>query len=178
VNEVCASSGTLSLLEKCARKHPFVREGVRSLSDLIQSGARVAERENNMIFFQAVPAQSELPPLPPGAFIMVRKVFQPPSSGFQFEFGSALTVPAPTISSTSPAAELNSSADLRSKLTGEIQTIFSPASLGNNLHAGGQSSLQGGSVSASASASASTGTKSDYEIALDLQRRIDAGEDL
>eukprot|EP00596_Hydrurales_sp_CCMP1899_P009129 CAMPEP_0119051370 /NCGR_PEP_ID=MMETSP1177-20130426/73007_1 /TAXON_ID=2985 /ORGANISM="Ochromonas sp, Strain CCMP1899" /LENGTH=169 /DNA_ID=CAMNT_0007030555 /DNA_START=1129 /DNA_END=1638 /DNA_ORIENTATION=- len=65
-----------SIMQDLSARSPFIRDGVQYLlNNIIQNNA-VAEKDNRLIFFQPVPAFNECPPLPFGALVMIRKLFQ------------------------------------------------------------------------------------------------------
>jgi hypothetical protein len=57
---------------KLCSKSPFIRHGIQYLANKINDSKAGAERDNSLIFFEAIPQYNELPALPPGALVMVR----------------------------------------------------------------------------------------------------------
>jgi hypothetical protein len=64
-----------SILQNLSAKNPLLREGVQYLLNNIMQSNAVAEKDNRLIFFQAIPGNNECPPLPFGALVMIRKLY-------------------------------------------------------------------------------------------------------
>lgn len=69
----------LAKLDRMSTTSPFLREGVQHLLNSIRTSTASASRDNDMIFFQPVPIQRDLPSLPTGILVMARKMFNPPA---------------------------------------------------------------------------------------------------
>ena len=70
--------GRPALIEKFRTIFPHLREGIDYLRNQLLTNKSGLDRDNQLIYFQTVPSHDELPVLPQGAFIMNRKVFEPP----------------------------------------------------------------------------------------------------
>jgi hypothetical protein len=172
----------VSLFSKYAPLTPALRGGVNHLSGLLTTKSAAAERDNNLIFFQAVPAAGELPPLPDGAYLMVCKKYLPPpdSDAKVYAFGGDNALPAPA---KGPATGPNTALPTKASEKTGLEALWSTLGFG----APTASAATGMSAPMPTPPTAPTSmpqpsappapAKTDYEIALELQRKLDNGED-
>lgn len=71
------SKDNLAKLDRMSVHSPFIREGIQHLVNCIRTSMASASRDNDMIFFQPVPIQRDLPSLPIGILVMARKMYNP-----------------------------------------------------------------------------------------------------
>lgn len=130
--------------------NPSIRAGVRFLESAIETSTALAKRDNDMIFFQPVPGHRDLPSLPEGVLVMVRKMYGPPPGNgvilFTFDatraripVGTRWVPPAVVVSSAPPASAMPS-------------------------------------VIANGASSKTEVIDADHKFAIELQRKLDTGE--
>ena len=135
--------------DRLCAEYPFVKAGVRYLESAIETSTALAKRDNDMIFFQPVPGHRDLPSLPEGVLVMVRKMYNPPAVDgvilFTFDatraripVGTRWVPPAIVASSAPPAPVIPSFV----------------ASSGSKMEV----------------------IDADHKYAMELQRKLDAGE--
>lgn len=143
-------------------RFPFLQEGIDHINSMVKESSTIAERDNNLVFFQAVPPYGDLPPLPLGALIMVRKLYEPSNSQHvvMFEFNSdRLLVPF-------------------GKLAIKPADVVQPTNIWsesiNNSNGGGDGT--GGGGDGGGVLSKSEQEKADHDYAVEMQRKVNAGE--
>jgi hypothetical protein len=79
VNDITTGKENLAKLDRMSTTSPFLRDGIQHLLNSIRTSMASASRDNDMIFFQPVPIQRDLPSLPTGILVMARKMYNPPA---------------------------------------------------------------------------------------------------
>lgn len=91
--------GNSKAFEAICSQSPTIKDGVLYLLHIIETSKATATRENEMIYFQPVPAGRDLPPLPTGILVMPKKMYSPVfnESIIMLRFdGSRYTIPVGT----------------------------------------------------------------------------------
>ena len=180
----------VSLFSKYAPLMPALRGGVNQLTSLIATSSSAAERDNSLIFFQAVPAPGELPPLPDGAYLMVCRKYVPPAESkakvYVFGTNALPTAPLPATalergaggSTVAPAKDTPGKTGLEALLStlgfggpaaSAATGVSAPMPTPPVAHIVPATMPQPSAPPAPA--------RTDYDVALELQRRLDNGED-
>jgi hypothetical protein len=194
LNELCNAPftpGKPSLFAKFSTSTP-VRVGVPYLRDLIKANEATADRDNRLIYFHAVPSLGDLPPLPDGAYLMVCKKYIPPADSNLYCFSPhqpPLPPPPPKSTPQAPQAPQQTGTGLEtlwSALTLQPASASAPPPPAAPAYMPGPPTNNGSSSGSFSTALSSAGGNfpapsappSDYELAVQLQARIDAGENL
>ena len=135
--------------DRLCTEYPFIRGGVRFLENAIETSNALAKRDNDMIFFQNVPVHRDLPALPEGILVMVRKMYSPPPvDGIVLFTFDATRASIPVGTRWVPPAIVTSSAPPASAMPSFVAS----------------------------SGSKTDGIDADHKYAMELQRKLDAGE--